>query len=63
MKQLAALAIIFAVGFVLFDVQTAFVGLACFVTGYALMLIPGKAWLALGEGLAEMAPWIWISTL
>jgi hypothetical protein len=28
-----------------------------------LRLIPGKVWLAIGEGFAEMMPWIFITNI
>jgi hypothetical protein len=28
-----------------------------------LRLIPGKAWLAIGEGFVEMTPWIFIASI
>jgi hypothetical protein len=60
MKQLAALAIIFAVIFILFD---AVVASAAVIVAASLMLIPGKVWLALGEAFAEMMPWIMIANI
>jgi hypothetical protein len=60
MKQLAAFTIIFAVTFVLFD---ALVASAAVIVVASLMLIPGKAWLGIGEAFAEMMPWIMIANI
>jgi hypothetical protein len=63
MKHAIALAIIFVVGFVLFDAQAALGLWATYGAGYALTCIPSKVWLAIGEAFAEMMPWIWIGLL
>jgi hypothetical protein len=33
------------------------------VAWMVLRLIPGKVWLAIGEGFAEMMPWIFIANI
>jgi hypothetical protein len=60
MKHLIALAVIFAVTFILFD---AVVASGVVIAAASLMLIPAKAWLALGEGFAEMMPWLMIANI
>jgi hypothetical protein len=60
MKHLIALAVIFAITFILFD---AVVASGVVITAALLMLPSKKTWLAVGEGFAEMLPWIMIANI
>jgi hypothetical protein len=33
------------------------------VAWIVLRLVPGRVWLAIGEGFAEIMPWLFISTM
>jgi hypothetical protein len=61
LKFIIAINIAYTIGFILGDAFTGFIFQMVFVAGYALVkLVPGKAWLALGEGFADAMPWIFI---
>lgn len=56
-------AIVWAIGFVLFDAIDASVLTGLFAAGWALAQVPGRVWLALAEGFAEMAPYLFFGLL
>jgi hypothetical protein len=63
-KFFIGLQISFWLGFVLFDTTAGIEFQMAFVAGYAIVkLVPGRVWLAIGEGLAEMMPWIMIANI
>jgi hypothetical protein len=59
-KSIIALAIIFVLTFIAFD---AIVASGVVIAAALLMLIPGKAWLAIGRAAVELSPYILFATL